>query len=397
MILEPVTVPEGLSGSTRGAGAGPQLGRGCPNCGLAMQQLTLSAHYGRQVTIDLCRPCHLLWFDQFESVNLAPYGVLQLARAVMSMQQVALTPTAAEAHCPQCRMPLREVVNRTRYGRQRQYHCPQRHGHMQPFSQALAERGLLRPVSLREWADAQKSEDGVLCAHCGADCSGIPSRAFSPDTDTPTCPYCRSALLAVDVQALLRSVDAHGAALELVRRTGGSAHALADVPAVRREVHCTQCGAAVDAATEPHCGRCGHVVTVTRLDQLLGLLDALEPIVREHHARPPAKAVEARLAAIGAPRPPPLGPDSARRAALQEGAQRAGSLPFAEPAEASVWQKLLLSDLGAGGLFGAGLGWRRHEDESTLSPYWALKRAQAMLLAFVLALSLFLLAWWLLV
>ena len=35
----------------------------CGNCGEPMLALPLAGHYGQQVEIDLCAPCHLVWFD----------------------------------------------------------------------------------------------------------------------------------------------------------------------------------------------------------------------------------------------------------------------------------------------------------------------------------------------
>ena len=50
----------------------------CGNCGEPLQMLTLAGHYGRQVEIDLCPGCHLVWFDQVETARLAAPGLLTL-------------------------------------------------------------------------------------------------------------------------------------------------------------------------------------------------------------------------------------------------------------------------------------------------------------------------------
>ena len=50
----------------------------CPNCGAAMTAQTLDGHLGTLVTIDLCVPCQMFWFDTRESLKLAPGAVLKL-------------------------------------------------------------------------------------------------------------------------------------------------------------------------------------------------------------------------------------------------------------------------------------------------------------------------------
>jgi len=49
----------------------------CGNCE-PMQRLALNGHYGQQVEIDLCAPCHLVWFDAVESVRLTGVSTLSL-------------------------------------------------------------------------------------------------------------------------------------------------------------------------------------------------------------------------------------------------------------------------------------------------------------------------------
>ena len=49
----------------------PALERPCSNCGAPLQALRLAGHYGSVVEIDLCGPCHLVWFDVVESARLA--------------------------------------------------------------------------------------------------------------------------------------------------------------------------------------------------------------------------------------------------------------------------------------------------------------------------------------
>ena len=50
----------------------------CPGCSLPMAQLSVDAHYGRTVSLDLCHACGAFWFDVDESLALTPGAVLKL-------------------------------------------------------------------------------------------------------------------------------------------------------------------------------------------------------------------------------------------------------------------------------------------------------------------------------
>ena len=54
----------------------------CPGCDCPMVAETLDGHLGRPVTIDLCIACHVFWFDQNESLQLAPRSTLRLFRVI---------------------------------------------------------------------------------------------------------------------------------------------------------------------------------------------------------------------------------------------------------------------------------------------------------------------------
>ena len=47
-----------------------------------MTALTLEAALGETVSIDLCASCQAFWFDQHESLQLAPGSTLKLFRLI---------------------------------------------------------------------------------------------------------------------------------------------------------------------------------------------------------------------------------------------------------------------------------------------------------------------------
>jgi Zn-finger nucleic acid-binding protein len=116
--------------------------------------LRLAGHYGSVVEIDLCGPCHLVWFDVVESARLAGPGLLALIGAMAAAQALPHQPLRPDLACPQCRTAVRTVHNRTRWGRSLQLECPQHHGAWQSFGEFLNEKGLLRPMSSADRARA---------------------------------------------------------------------------------------------------------------------------------------------------------------------------------------------------------------------------------------------------
>jgi len=133
----------------------------CGNCGEPMRALRLAGHYGQQVEIDVCAPCHLVWFDPVESARLSGPGLLALIGEMASAQSLAHRLARPDMHCPRCRGGLHQVHNRTRWGRSLQLECTLHHGALQTFGQFLTEKGLLRPMSSADRARALE-RDGAL-------------------------------------------------------------------------------------------------------------------------------------------------------------------------------------------------------------------------------------------
>ena len=73
----------------RGAGDGRD-GAACPSCSNAMALLAAS-HAGRELTLDACRRCQLLWFDAGELAAFSP------ERQAPPRDSPRLSPASAEA------------------------------------------------------------------------------------------------------------------------------------------------------------------------------------------------------------------------------------------------------------------------------------------------------------
>jgi Zn-finger nucleic acid-binding protein len=257
----------------------------CGNCGQALQVLQLAGHYGRTVEIDLCAPCHLVWFDAIESARLAGPGLLDLIGAMAQAQsqthELAHTALQASPPCPRCRGAVRAVFNRTRWGKSQQLECVHQHGAYQSFAQFLAEKGLLRPMTSADRLRAQQLPGGLHCVNCG----GAIAQQDNP------CSWCGSVPSLLDVARLVQALDPEGA-------TRGSIAHQADARA--GALACQACGAALpseDGRTGWTCPQCQATVTTPGLAEAHRLVSALGPALRAHAQRPAPHVVRKRLAA----------------------------------------------------------------------------------------------------
>jgi hypothetical protein len=263
----------------------------CPSCGKPMQPLPLTAHYGREVEVDLCGDCHLLWFDGHESVQLAGRGVLGLLRAIEATHGHAHVPLKSIMECPRCDTRLQRSANITALGPTAHHECPRGHGAAQSFSLYLAEKGFVRPLYRPEVEQLRKrphERQVFLCVNCGA--------ALDP-REREACSHCASPVRVLDVLPLLRAVD---------RQTGqlaAGANTTAGLP--HAQFACPHCGQAVDPARERRCSACAMPVALTDLRQAMAFLEPFVPAIeaeaptREHRLQRLADSLDA--APVGVP------------------------------------------------------------------------------------------------
>jgi hypothetical protein len=236
----------------------------CSNCGQGMRPLALPAHYGRQVEVDVCGRCHLLWFDGLESVHLTGAGILALLRAMQEAQDGLHQRLRGYPTCPRCDARLAWANNQTTHGPTGHHECPRGHGALQSFSLFLAEKGLVRPLYRPELEQLNLRPDVRRpwnCINCGA--------AVQPQ-EREACPHCAASLKVLDLRRLVQSVD----------RQAGAGGGLAVPPARQRRFDCLHCGGSIDPAREARCSHCTMPYPVTDLREALELLaplaDAIE-------------------------------------------------------------------------------------------------------------------------
>lgn len=243
-----------------------------------MTVLSLQGHYERQVEVDLCAPCHLVWFDPIESARLAGPGLLALIGHMAQAHSLAHTSARAGMHCPHCRGPLNTVRNRTRWGPSLQLECAAGHGAWQTFGQYLSEKGLLRPMSSADRARAHANGATPQCINCGG------SLSVADDS----CSWCGSARALVDIARLAHALDPEAA-------TAG--HPVHSTATARTTLQCMACGAAQPADGGWQCVQCQATLTAPGLAQAHREVSALAPALLAHARRPAPHVVQQRLAA----------------------------------------------------------------------------------------------------
>lgn len=242
-----------------------------------MRRCTFEAHYGQPVELDLCAPCHLVWFDSIESARIAGASLLDLLREFDRAHRQPHEVIRRSIRCPRCAGALREVHNRTRFGRSVQLECARRHGAYQTFAQVLAEKGLVRPPATADRRALLAQDAGSLaCLNCGASIAAGARR----------CGHCQSPVVMFDVARLASALDPEGAT------------AAADVhraPARRGMSSCPSCGAGMQHDASIRCHHCGITLAVGRLPDALAALAPLEAALREHRRSPAPQVRLARL------------------------------------------------------------------------------------------------------
>jgi Zn-finger nucleic acid-binding protein len=236
-----------------------------------MHHLTLAGRL-KAVMVDHCQACRLVWFDPLESVQLVGLGWVSLLRELQpGAHDAQAHPKATALNCPVCRAALKQVHNRSRFGRFPALECPRCQGHLHSHSGLLAERGLVRPLLRPERLALAEERRSLCCLNCGA-----PSDGRGED-----CSYCASPLVMLDLPRL-----AHA----LLLRPGRQ-----DEPSPRPEGKplawaCRGCGAALDPSRQTACPQCGHAVVAPSLLDITPLLDRVEAELRAEtasKARPP--------------------------------------------------------------------------------------------------------------
>lgn len=165
----------------------------CPSCRSAMQTFRSPRKTDGELTIDLCFACQAVWFDEFESLQMAPSGVLDLFRQINDHRDDPRQPWGDALDCPRCERRLSQSFDLCKNGRFTYHRCSQEHGRFTAFSAFLMEKGFVRQMKGEEIAEMAKKVQTIRCSGCGAPVD-IRREAV--------CGHCRSPIVILDPQAV---------------------------------------------------------------------------------------------------------------------------------------------------------------------------------------------------
>lgn len=217
----------------------------CASCDQPMAPRTLARVAGGELQIDVCHPCHAIWFDRNESLQLAPGAVIELFQDIHRHRDDARRPLAERPKCPHCRTVLLFTHDVGKTSRFIYYRCPQDHGRLTPFSEFLREKQFVRSLTPAELARVRAELKTVRCSGCGAPIDLERESA---------CSFCHAPIAILDPDAVERALKTWSDAE--ARRTRPTreklAEALLDMQAVeskaRRDAKRWSADTAIDTA-----------------------------------------------------------------------------------------------------------------------------------------------------
>lgn len=195
-----------------------------------MDHQALEGKLGADVEVDICFPCHVLWLDKRESLQLSPGGTLELFRALNEHRDDPRHAIRDANACPRCGARLMLMNDIGQGGRFSYYRCPA-HGRLTPFSEFLKEKRFVRTLNPLEQEQLRAEVKQVQCSSCGAPVQL--SEGFA-------CGHCGSALTILDRDAVsrtLKELDAADAARKALSPEAAEARAraVAAMESIRRE------------------------------------------------------------------------------------------------------------------------------------------------------------------
>jgi hypothetical protein len=162
-----------------------------------MTARTLDGQLGRAVDIDLCGPCQVFWFDQYENLQLTPRATLQLFRLIGEHAAAGRPPLPIAAKCPRCGSRLVPTHDMQRTVRFQYLRCPHDHGRLTAFFDFLREKDFIRPLSGEQIDALRRNVPTVNCSNCG----GPIDLAHNS-----SCSHCGSPLSMLDVKQAERLI-----------------------------------------------------------------------------------------------------------------------------------------------------------------------------------------------
>lgn len=183
----------------------------CPSCAKPMLAQSFGRKLGGDLPIDICPPCKLIWFDQYESLQLSPVGLLDMFKLIHAQQGDTVHPHTSRLNCPRCRGPLDLTHDVQRSTRFVYFRCASGHGRLTAFYQFLREKNFVRNLAPAEVAKLKAEVKQVSCSGCGA--------PINLESDS-ACSFCKAPVAVLDANAVQTALEGLLGADSQLRRTG---------------------------------------------------------------------------------------------------------------------------------------------------------------------------------
>ncbi len=170
----------------------------CPNCAAGMKPHALPGHYGTAINIDACHDCNVLWFDQSESMQLAPDGVVELFQLVSANGGAQSAKLSEGLGCVRCRRTLDPRKDQVHTSKFNYFSCSNGHGRLTTYYQFLIEKQFVRELTTAERAKLAAEVKQIKCSGCGAAVNLAAESA---------CGYCRAPIAVFDRNAAQKAID----------------------------------------------------------------------------------------------------------------------------------------------------------------------------------------------
>ena len=171
----------------------------CPNCNDAMESVAHTSHMGTRVEIDVCGPCHVIWFDSMESASLSPGSVIELFKRIHAARGGARNTIKTVIGCPLCATTLNSVTDLAKGGRFTYLRCVSGHGRLTSYVQFLREKNFIRSLQPHEIAALSVKIKQIRCSSCGGPISLESDKA---------CTHCGAAISVLDEAAVEKALVA---------------------------------------------------------------------------------------------------------------------------------------------------------------------------------------------
>lgn len=195
-----------------------------------MRQDRLERKLGGELVVDLCFSCQGIWFDEFESLQITPGGVLALFQLIQQHRDAPRQSLRDPLRCPRCDDKLLHGLDVSKYGGQFNYHrCLQKHGRFITFAQLMIEKGFVRQLNPTEVESLAAKVGAIRCSGCGAPVNIRKEHA---------CTHCRAPISILDPQAVEQALARYQQAE--IKRSTLDVEALGDAIVMRERARSRQ-------------------------------------------------------------------------------------------------------------------------------------------------------------